>query len=168
MNFNKRFIIAAIGLIAIAFMVGCLGHGYGKLKLESRYGGQMTVEKLVQNWQDYDIYYAGHTLKHPSAAIFIPSNGSKTEVTDRWTKIEDTETLTTVVGWLEFQESTGHSYFPYLYRLLGPDDQFHGYFFSSWNHVMARVVDDGTLRVYDLPLPPYLWINEANEDDFRG
>ena len=35
----------------------------------------------------------------------------------------------------------------------------YGYVFALWDHVVEKIVDDRTLVVYDLPLPPYLAID---------
>jgi hypothetical protein len=43
-----------------------------------------------------------------------------------------------------------------LQRILGPDDQFYGYFFSAWTHAYIEVIDEKTLWIEDIPLAPDL------------
>ena len=33
------------------------------------------------------------------------------------------------------------------------------YVFTSWDHVVMKMLDDRTMVIYDLPLPPYLAID---------
>ena len=94
--------------------------------------------------------------------MFDPKNNDKTlQPSDRWTKLDDKESVTEVISWIKIQDSS--NFYPRLYRILGPDDQFYGYLFSAWNHLTTKVVDDRTLRVYDLPDPPYYYEGPENE-----
>ena len=153
----KRYIrIALMAVVLIYIISGC--SGYGKLRLQSRYGDDVTIEKLQENLPDYTVYYAGYAIDNPSGIMFDPKNNDRTlQPTERWTKLDDKESAIEVISWIKIQDSS--DFYPRLYRILGPDDQFYGYLFSAWDHLMTKVVDDKTLRVYDLPDPPHYYDN---------
>jgi hypothetical protein len=95
--------------------------------------------------------------------MFDPKKDSKTLLSDKWIKVEDQETVSDLISWI--QHTT--EFYPRLQRILGPDDQFYGYFYSGWDHVLIKVVDERTLWVYDLPIPPDLYYN-GDDDERKG
>jgi len=149
----KRYIrIALMAVVSASIISGC--SGYGKIRLQSRYGDDVTIEKLQENLPDYTVYYAGYAVNNPSGIMFDPKNDNKTLMpSDRWTRLDDKESVIEVISWIKIQDSS--YYYPRLYRILGPDDQFYGYLFSAWDHLLTKVVDGKTLWVYDLPDPPH-------------
>jgi len=153
---KKRFrsILVVAGLVLA--VCGCASHPY--VRSQMVYGNRITVQNLVKDWQDYTIYFAGHGRGHPSAVLFKPKNDDRGVIADRWWKVEDYETLTDLVDSIQRQLPIAY-YYPKLLELLGPDNHRYGYVFTSWDHVVAKLVDDRTLVVYDLPLPPYLAID---------
>jgi len=84
--------------------------------------------------------------------MFDPKNDDKILTGDKWIKIEDKETLSELIGWIR----TYIQFDPRLWRILGPDDQFYGYLFFAWGHVVIKVVDDRTMYMYDLESPLYI------------
>jgi len=133
-------------------MSGCSWlKNYGKVRVLSRHEQKVTIKGLKENWQDYTVYFAGLSVGTAAGVMFDARNDDKTLVGDRWTKVEDQETLLELIGVIE---SYTHFY-PRLHRILGPDDQFYGYLFFAWCHPVIKVVDDRTLYVYDLESPVY-------------
>jgi len=152
---------AVIALALVFLMSGCSWYkSYGKVRALSRHEEKLTLQELKENWQDYTIYYAGSSVDLPSAIMFDPKRDDKALVSDKWIKVEDQETLSELISWL--QHTT--RFHPRLQRILGPDDQFYGYFYSGWNHVVLKVVDERTLWVYDLPIPPDLYYNGDGDE----
>lgn len=149
----KRYIRIALMAVVLMYIIpGC--SGYGKLGLQSRYGDDVTIEKLQEKLPDYTVYYAGYAVNNPSGIIFDPKNDTKTLMpSERWTKLNDKESAIEVISWIKIQDSS--DFYPRLYRILGPDDQFYGYLYSAWNHLLTKVIDGKTLWVYDLPDPPH-------------
>lgn len=89
--------------------------------------------------------------------MFDPKNDDKVLTGDKWIKVEDQETLLELIGWI----GTYIEFDPRLWRILGPDDQYYGYLFFAWGHVVIKAVvikavDDGTMFVYDLESPLYI------------
>ena len=152
MNMKKNIYLALVAVVPVFVMSGC--SGYGKLRSQSGYRDDTTIEKLKENWQDYAVYYAGYAVNNPSGIMFDPKNDDKTLMpSERWTKLDDKESVIEVISWIKIQDSS--YYYPRLYGILGPDDQFYGYLYSAWDHLLTKVADDKTLWVYDLPDPPH-------------
>ena len=159
--------IAAIGLMAVFFIAGCSWFmSYGKLTPAYGPSEKVTIQELQKNWRAYTVYYAalhaGVSTDHPSAVMFDPKNDDKTLTVSRWAKVEDKKSLTDMIDTIQNVYTVG-GYYPRLWKLLGPGDELYGYVFTSWDHVEARVIEPGTMLVYDVPLPPYL----AQEGDTR-
>jgi hypothetical protein len=160
MNMKRYICPAATVLVSILFMSGCSWlKNYGKLRLQPRREKKVTIQELKDSWHDYTVYYAGHhvslSIKHPSAVMFDPKKDDKALAVDRWTKVEDQETLSKLISSIQSHKAT---YNPTLWRILGPDDQFYGYLFSALDRVavVIKVVDDKTMWVFNLPRPPYI------------
>ena len=65
---------------------------------------------------------------------------------DNWIKIEDKETLSALIGWIK----NYIQFDPRLWRIVGPDDQFYGYLFFAWGHVVIKSINDTTIYVHDV------------------
>jgi hypothetical protein len=153
---KKRFraVLVAFGLVLAVY--GCASYGYARSQMV--YGNRIAVQGLVKDWQDYTIYFAGHGRGHPSAILFEPKDDDRVIIADRWWKVENYEILTDLVDYIQRQLPIGF-YYPRLLELLGPDNRRYGYVFTSWDQVVGRMLDDRTMLIYDLPLPPYLAID---------
>ena len=153
---KKHFgaVLVLAGLVLAIY--GCAS--YGGARSQMVYGNRITVQGLVKDWQDYTVYFTGHGRGHPSAVLFEPKDDDRVILADRWWKVETYEILTDLVDSIQRQLPIAY-YYPRLLELLGPDNHRYGYVFTSWDHVVAKLIDDRTLVVYDLPLPPYLAID---------
>jgi hypothetical protein len=154
---TRHFIYSAIILImAVFLMSGCaaLLKGYGKVRLATEYGDHMTIQKLQENWNDYNVYYAGISISNPAGIMFDPKDDGRELVSDRWIRVEDGKTVAEIISWIK----TYSQFYPRLHVILGPDNQLYGYVFYAWgyDYVVAKVIDDKTLYVYDLESPNYL------------
>jgi hypothetical protein len=154
----KRYMCPVLMVLSLIFLVsGCAWlRSYGKLRLQSRDEKKVTIQELKDNWRDYTIYYAGYYgIKQPSAVMFDPKKDDRALMGDKWTKVEDQETLSELISSIQCHKAL---YYPRLWKVLGPDDQLYGYLFSAWDSVpvVIRVVDDRTMWVHDVPLPPHL------------
>lgn len=147
---TKRYAyLAVFGVMSVFIMWGC--SGYAKLDLQSEGVDKVTIHELKENWHDFTIHYISKGGSHYGnvAIIFDPKGDDKTMVADRWTRIEDQETLSRIIT--RIQEKGYHSG---IYRILGPDDQFFGYLFAARRQLIAKVVDEKTMQVYDFPPKP--------------
>ena len=63
-------------LIVVCLVIsGCASWfaDYGKIKhLTGDRKKQVTIDTLIENWKDYNIYYAGLSIKLPLGIIFDP------------------------------------------------------------------------------------------------
>jgi hypothetical protein len=162
MNIRKSIYIGSIGLFLAALTFGCAGlNKYGKLRVQSEPGQRTTLEELKKNWREFSIYRAGLYAAMPSALLFDPKDDDKTVVGEGWAKVEDEKTLSALMSSIQ---SSSYS-FPMLQRILGPDDQFYGYFFSPWSHAYIKVIDEKTLWIEDIPLTPELASTDGGSDE---
>lgn len=161
---NKNNTYVFVFIIVIIFLIsGCVGlGGYGKIRLEQSYGMKTTIQDLQKNWGDYTVFYAGLDIDKPGAIMFDPKNDEKKLVGHEWwAPVKDQEQLTEILHWA----NTYYSYYsPVLWRILGPDNQFYGYLYTGYTHVMIRKVDDSTLWVDELVVPPDV-PDESDGDD---
>lgn len=138
-------------LSALLMMSGCSWYpGYGKLRIVQGTKEGVSIGELMENWQEYTIFYAGLSVQNPSAVMFDPKNDDKTLVTEKWVEVKDQETLLALIHWLDADVQ----FYPKLYRIIGPHNQLFGFLYTAWDHVHMKLVDEKTLWIDDLPLPP--------------
>ncbi len=148
------FIITAL----ILFVSGCAN--YGKLRVESRnvniastnsstkYSEKMTIQKLVNNWQDYDIYYSGYKPSRATGIMFDPKEDDLRLLGDWWEKIESRESLEFALKWINFPRDF-FEIIP-LYNMIGPGEKVYGYMYTPFIHVTFKQVDEKSMYVYYL------------------
>lgn len=132
-------IIGVLGVLAAAY--GCANYGLIKAA-----GNEMTIQTLVNNWQDYDVSWTGLSVGEPTALMFDPKGGKKL-VGDIWHKVESKQSLLAFIGSLQANQL----YYPIVWRMVGPDGEFYGYLYSGWKHTVLKPVDKTTVRVYGVP-----------------
>jgi hypothetical protein len=163
MKTNHVIYSLIILILTATLMPGCAWiKGYGKVRLFSEYGDDMSIQKLQENWDDYHVYYAGYSPGVPAAIMFDPKNDGRKLVGDRWTKVEDGKTVSEIISWIK----TYTQFHPSLHVILGPDNQLYGYVFYPWlaDNITAKLIDDRTLYVYEVESPVYI---DGPSDDFR-
>ena len=151
-----------IGIFALLVMIfGCTswGKNYGKLKDIQKGQDGVTIRSLVDKWDDYHVYYAGRDDRFPLGVIFDPKNDDTTLMGDRWKNIEDKEALLQILDRIE----RNADYFPWLKKILGPDDRFYGYLYHSYGPAVFKRIDDHTMYVFDLEDPNDRGDRDLNE-----
>jgi len=142
--------IKYISLMLIVFLIaiGCAGD-YGTLKRQTSSDNKMTLAQLRENWEDYHIYYSKSGGTHPKNIMFDPKNDEKRIVGDAWYKITDQETLSETINEIEIVWD-----YQDVVIVEGPNGQFFGYVYSSWNTStfnprvsVGKLVDEHTLEV---------------------
>ena len=142
-------------LLLLSIVLGC--SGYGKVRYDRIDQESVVIDNLIENWNDYYIYYAGYAPDNPSGILFDPKNdGKNLKPSDRWMKIESRDTASEVMSWIRMQTDMP-GWTPGLYQILGPDGAFYGYLYSVWTHLVAKVIDENTMYVLDLPPPPHYY-----------
>lgn len=141
----KRYAVVVIVLLA-GLVIGCAGAGgYGKMRVEE--GGGMTPETLANNWQNYDIYWAGIDASTAIAVLFDPKNDGKTlQIGPRWGRVSDQAPVNRMVGLIK--QSVGSGGFPpRLFAIVGPDGSTFGYVYTVISHLVINVIDEKTMLV---------------------
>jgi hypothetical protein len=142
---NRRMKIALAGILAVfALTAGCTGAGnYGNMRVEDK--GGMAVETLVNNSQNYNVYYAG-TPGYPVAVLFDPKADGKTvKVADRWQSVTDQATISKHVQIIGM-----HGYganIPRLWKLLGQNESVFGYVYTTATKLSTNAADADTMFV---------------------
>lgn len=153
---SRYFIYPFIFIVVAAFlMTGCaLFRGYGKVRLSTEYRNDMTIQKLMESWNDYTVSYAGMSHSNPAGIMFDPKNDERELVGDRWVKVEDENTASEIISWIE----TYMQFHPRLHVILGPSNKLYGYIFYPWgyDYVVAKMINDKKLYVYDIESPVYI------------
>ncbi len=151
---NKREDFIKVGFLCVALlclMTGCVGlKDYGRLDAAT---SKISVNELIENWQNYDIYYAGLSVDNPSGVIFDTKIEGRRITSDKWIPVTEKSVVITLVKWLR----ADINYPPVLWRIMGPgpEGKFFGYLYSYWDNLVIKAIDDKTLWVDDLPLPPF-------------
>ena len=149
-------------LFALLFsIVGC-AH-YGKVGYEPPNEVEVTLEDLIDSWSAYHVYYSGYDVNNAAGILFDPKADDKTLMpTDRWIKVNDKETLIELISWIKLNDFP--SYLPRVYKIYGPEDALYGYIYSGWYHAVAKVIDENSMLLYDLPDPPHYYGPDGNDN----
>lgn len=151
MERNRTIHLAVFGLILLMLMSGC--SGYGNLRKTSGDAGEVTIQDLVKNWADYNVYYSGYAVNNPSGIMFDLKKDDKTLTpSDRWVRLDSEADILEVVSWIDIHDYPW--YRAELYKIIGPDGELYGFVYTGWHEIAAKVIDENTLLVYDLPDPP--------------
>ncbi len=159
MDAKRREYVSIFIITALILLIsGCTN--YGKLRVESRnvniastnsstrYSEKMTIQKLVNNWQDYDIYYSGYRPSRATGIMFDPKEDDLRLLGDWWEKIESRESLEFVLKWINFPGDF-FEIIP-LYNMIGPGEKVYGYMYTPFTHVTFKQVDEKSMYVYYL------------------
>jgi len=138
---TKKYIFLSVLLIAL-IISGCVSwqKNYGKLKTIPNGPNHLTIQNLIDKWDDYHIYssdqYAGPGFRSPLGIMFDPKNNDTMLVGDRWKKVSDQKTLTDMTKRIFLATQ----YEPWLNEILGPDGLLYGYLYYSYGVVTLKVV----------------------------
>jgi hypothetical protein len=143
----------------VLFLAGCSTFdSYGKLKSNYAAGDEMTIGVLEELWEEYTVYYAGccgYPIEHPSAVMFDPKGDDKQLVGTKWRKIETKYRLSKAIRAIKGSPRIANFY-PILYQIIDPEGEVYGYMYTSWKYVYMEPLDDNSMRVLNIPYPPYL------------
>ena len=140
---NKNVAFGAILLVAAVLVYGCANYG----TLRPTAAQDVTIDNLTKEWMNYTVYWTGLDIAEPTGIMFDPKTDGKALTGDRWYKVESQESLSKMIGWLKFNLQ----YYPYAWRVVGPDGQFYGYVYTGYTHFTMKLVDEKTMLVYGIP-----------------
>jgi len=151
MKKTKKYKILSLILMAV-IISGCASwpNTYGRLRMIHKSQGEVTIQDLIDKWNDYDIYYSdkydGYSPRSALGIMFDPKNNETKLVGDRWKKVRDQKDLIEMTRWIY----SNTQYEPWLNEILGPDGKFYGYLYYSYGFVTLKVIDDKTMYVFNL------------------
>ena len=151
MEIINKYRFLSVFLIAL-IISGCASwqKNYGKLRILPESQNEVTIQDLIDKWDDYNIYYSDNyeesNVRTPLGIMFDPKNNDTTLVGDRWKKVGDQKALIGLTKWI-FPTT---QYEPWLNEILGPDGRFYGYLYYSYGFVTLKMVGDKTLYVFNL------------------
>jgi hypothetical protein len=137
------------------FIYSCasFSKNYGKLRMVSKSQNKVTIQDLINNWEDYNIYfsdkYDDYDPRKALGIMFDPKNNDTKLVGDSWKRIKSQKDLVVATQWI--YENT--SFEPWLNEILGPDGRVYGYLYYSYGSPSFKVVDDNTMHAFGLDDP---------------
>lgn len=155
----KTSIYITVFSIVVLTLSGCTANmeNYGRVRMVSGTNNGVTIQELIDQWDDYNIYYAGYGTGFALGVMFDPKDSGTTLVGDMWKPIQDKETLLKAIYWI--YPTT--QYEPYLSEILGPDGRFYGYLYYSYGFVVLKRIDDNKMYVLDLERPQKEGLGES-------
>jgi hypothetical protein len=152
---TKKYILLSVLFIAL-IISGCVSwqKNYGTLKTIPNGPSHLTIQNLIDKWDDYHIYssdqYAGPGFRSPLGIMFDPKNNDTMLVGDLWKKVSDQKTLTDMTKriFLATQRE------PWLNEILGPDGLLYGYLYYSYGVVTLKMVGEKKMYIFNLEEPP--------------
>ena len=154
MEIINKYRFLSVFLIAL-IISSCASwqQNYGKLRILPESQSEVTIQNLIDKWNDYNIYYSdiyeGYNPRSALGIMFDPKNNETTLAGDRWKKVKDQKDLIEMTKWIY----SNTQYEPWLNEILGPDGKFYGYLYYSYGFVKLKVVDDKTMYVFNLEEP---------------
>ena len=159
-RFSSLFLIVLI--ISIISSCASWQNNYGKVRILPENLNEVSIQDLIDNWDDYNIYYSDNyeesNVRTPLGIMFDPINDDTTLVGDQWKKVRDQEALIELARWI--YPTT--QYEPWLNEILGPDGRVYGYLYYSYGFVTIKVVDNNTMYVFNLEEPREEGLGEPN------
>ncbi len=144
MNRQKGMILSVLIFSMVLIINGC--GPVPRIKPQRGLNERISLQELVQNWEDYDILYAGWSVTDLYGIMFDPKDNDMKLGGNRWKKIEDQDTREKIFG--QVSDKTR-----YPSRIVGPDDEFYGYILyikregARTQRAVVRVVDDHNLTI---------------------
>ena len=145
----RNLILFIAPFLVLLILSGCAN--YAKVVFESanrKYydvESKMTVQKLVDNWKDYNVSYSGISIPQADGIMFDIKKDDNKMVGDYWKKITDEEAFSTLVYWRVKDRDRGK-----LYKIMGRNNKLFGYIYcpDPDKNPVAKILDDKTIYVY--------------------
>lgn len=143
---KKQYFLAVL-LVILA--IGCATGSMGRLVSQQEDKNKVTIDELIQNWENFHIYHGSRDGVRPSALMFDPKDSGTALSGDSWRRIKDKTDLKNRVVTIQNQHQNLQ-----VELILGPEDKVFGFMYSPGGlHIPIRVVDADTLYVMSLPKP---------------
>lgn len=161
----KKYINISVSSILVLIFLGCASwqENYGKVKTIPKSHGNVTIQDLIDQWDNYNIYYSddydGNNVRSALGVMFDPKDSETQLVGDLWKPIRDKKTLIEATEWI--YPTT--QYEPRLNEILGPDGRLYGYLYYSYGSVFLKKIDDNKMYVLNLEKPQEEGLGETRK-----
>ena len=137
-------------LFALIFS-GCVStqNNWGELKRLPKGPHEVNLQNLIDQWEEYHIYYAGLGVRSPLGVMFDPKNNDTVLMGDEWKKVANQKDLIEITRWI----STHTQREPWLNEILGSDGRFYGYLYYSYGPVALEQISRQKIYMYYLEEP---------------
>ena len=137
----------------IIYSCASVSKNYGRLRMVSKSQNKVTIQDLINNWENYNIYfsdkYDDYDPRKALGVMFDPKNNDTKLVGDRWKRIKSQKDLIVATQWIY----PNTRFDPWLSEILGPNGRVYGYLYYSYGSATFKVVDDNTMYVFGLDDP---------------
>ncbi len=146
----------SLGVILTA--AGC--SGFGSLQVECASNCGYEVQAILDDFEDYHVYYAGQDPDLSAAILFDPRNDAWRIQPGRWKKVVDKDLAWEIIRVLE----ANSQFQPKFFRVLGAKDQVYGYLYTPYRHVPVKQQDPGVIKIYNLRQPAHLQYDNGGSE----
>jgi hypothetical protein len=138
-------------LLFVLIFSGCVStkNNWGELKRLPKNPQEVNLQNLIDQWEDYHIYYAGLGVRSPLGVMFDPKNNDTILVGDEWKKVTDQKDLVEITQWISAHTQRE----PWLNKILGSDGRFYGYLYYSYGPVALEQIARRKIYVFNLEEP---------------
>lgn len=146
---KNQHIMIVTGMVLVILIAGCMSEvrNRGNVVAQPLRGEHVTVERLIEDFAKYDVYYSGTKPSKAVSILFCPKDGDTMITPDRWwEKVKDQAALKNIVSWMNTE--TYHLPWPSVLFVVGPDSRLFGYIYSFNFQIRTRVASETNLIVY--------------------
>ncbi len=150
MKKTKKRGLIILGLILAFFISGCMGMtGQGRLDTGFSGGETSTLQTLMNDWQEYDVSYAGYYAENAIAVVFDKKDDGRPIRLPgvNWTKIADENTLKVALIGMQ----ANNDFYARVWRVVGEGDRSHGYLYTGWDLVNVYSTDENSVTITGMP-----------------
>lgn len=145
---SKKCTYLLFGMVFICILVStsCASSKRGKLLRET--GPSVTVDQVVDSWEDYNVYWYGSNFTWVRGILFDPKDDERVLTAEGWERVDDEDSFNRLLSEdLNIRHRRGR-----FYRVLGPEDQFFGYLIVTRDHPSpgTKMIDENTLNVFPI------------------
>lgn len=160
----RNHLMYGLLLCVMLSAAGC--SGFGTLQVECAYNCGYEVQAIMDDFEEYHVYYAGQDPGLPAGILFDPKNDSRRIQPGRWKKVVSKDLARDIIRVLEADPQ----FHPKLMRVLGAKDQMYGILYTPYRHVPVKQQDPGVIKVYHLRQPAHLQYDNGGSvfQDIQG
>ena len=140
------FCLAVVSLISLSLISGCTNSA----RLRVQYGADTKafLSDVEPNYDKYIIHALEWPVDEVSVIVFDPKDDNRTIENDGWTKVTSQGQLSKLIA------RSQRLIFRQFFKIVGPNDDFYGYFLGGQEYAWIETVDDNTLKVVNARWAP--------------